>query len=181
MKKELPEGYGSTYLYHYTSQAGAHGVLNSQSIWATDASFLNDPQEVAWGRKALKNAYGRLEAPAQKKLRQMYAQPIEVNADEGHQFNGLVRNRAYTFSFSTNGDALRQWRAYGGSRGVALGFNLELLANTRPDALLAPVLYKNQGMLAEHFYYDLCAVLDSHEAQQLTRKKLCNHLIERHG
>jgi len=181
LKKELPEDYDRTFLYHYTSQAGAHGILDSKSIWADDAFFLNDPQEVAWGREALKTAIERLDTSKQAQLKQVLSSLTKVSADDGHQAGGLVRSRAYTVSFSKNEDVLRQWRAYGGSRGVALGFNLKLLAKTQPDALLAPVLYKEQEVLADLFYNDLTTALESDEARQLKPSDRRNHLIERYA
>lgn len=181
VKKELPEDFAKTCLYHYTSQAGAHGILTSKSIWATDAFFLNDPQEVAWGRKALRTAYEQLDNDTQEEFGRVLTSLTEVGAEDGRQFAGLLRNRAYTVSFSTNGDALRQWRAYGGTRGVALGFNLKLLANTQPDVLLAPVLYKDQKTLAERFYHDLLSTVNRGKRDQLSSSALCDRLIERYA
>jgi hypothetical protein len=36
-------------LYHYTSSIGLLGILNTQKIWATEASHLNDSQEIKYG------------------------------------------------------------------------------------------------------------------------------------
>lgn len=181
VKKVLPENFDTTFLYHYTSQAGAHGILTSKSIWATDAFFLNDPQEVAWGRKALQTACKRLDEAVQAELSRMLTALTRISAEDGREFDGLLRNRAYTVSLSTNGDVLRQWRGYGGTRGVALGFNLKLLANVCPDALLAPVLYEPQEALADLFYHDLCAMLSGGERDRQASYELCDRLIERYA
>lgn len=174
VEKRLPEDFERTFLYHYTSQVGAHGILTSRSIRATDAYFLNDPQEVEWGREAFRTAYKRLDSGTQRKFEQVLTSLTRVSAADGQQFDGLLRNRAFTVSFSTNGNDLSQWRAYSGTRGVALGFNLKLLANVKPDALLAPVLYKDRETLTELFYQDLHVTLARGNRDQLPSSKLGN-------
>ena len=43
-------------LYHYTSPAGLKGILETSSLWAADADFLNDAQELQFGRPQLCDA-----------------------------------------------------------------------------------------------------------------------------
>jgi hypothetical protein len=43
-------------LYHYTNASGLKGILESNSLWATDAEFLNDVQELQFGRTELCDA-----------------------------------------------------------------------------------------------------------------------------
>ena len=40
VEEEYPE------LFHYTSAAGLTGILCTQSLWASHASFQNDPEEI---------------------------------------------------------------------------------------------------------------------------------------
>src|SRR5579859_4516351 len=43
-------------LYHYTNSTGLKGILGTSSLWATDADFLNDAQELQFGRPQLCDA-----------------------------------------------------------------------------------------------------------------------------
>lgn len=36
-------------LYHYTDSKGIHGILESKSLWASHAFFMNDPKELTHG------------------------------------------------------------------------------------------------------------------------------------
>jgi hypothetical protein len=37
-------------LYHYTDAAGLRGIVESQTIFASDVEFLNDAQELLYAR-----------------------------------------------------------------------------------------------------------------------------------
>jgi hypothetical protein len=41
----VPDPASDNLLYHYTSEAGLRGILESDRIWATDVRFLNDDTE----------------------------------------------------------------------------------------------------------------------------------------
>src|SRR4051794_188276 len=43
-------------LYHYTTAAGLIGIVQSQTLWATNAEFLNDAQELLCGRPQVRDA-----------------------------------------------------------------------------------------------------------------------------
>src|SRR5882724_8885709 len=36
------------YLYHYTNAQGLLGMLESKRIWATNSRFMNDPTEIGY-------------------------------------------------------------------------------------------------------------------------------------
>jgi hypothetical protein len=38
-------------LYHYTTAAGLHGILESNTLWGTHAAYLNDSQETLYGMR----------------------------------------------------------------------------------------------------------------------------------
>jgi len=40
-------------IYHYTNWQGVTGILDTNSIWATNIRFLNDPSEFVIARKML--------------------------------------------------------------------------------------------------------------------------------
>jgi hypothetical protein len=44
-------GGAAELLDHYTSTSGLLGVVTTKTLWATDASFLNDAPEMRFGRE----------------------------------------------------------------------------------------------------------------------------------
>jgi len=110
----------ASMLYHYTTLQGFVGIVESQTIWLSDFSFLNDRQELSHGielirsqiESRLKNQQTRNDLP--RKL-----------LEELSGWNG----RCCIASFSDDGDSLSQWRSYGP---IAVGFDpqdLSLHAN----------------------------------------------------
>lgn len=105
-------------LYHYTSLAGALGILSNKSIWATDVRYLNDPHEFAHALQFAKR----------------FATQIYMEDDYLDEFGRMLRHATesvsaedlFVTSFSETGDLLSQWRGYcPTSGGVCLGFSYE--------------------------------------------------------
>jgi hypothetical protein len=125
-------------LYHYTDAQGLLSMLQSRSIWATDAAFMNDPGELRYGYMLLdKIVRDRL---AGRRAR-LVLDIVQSVLDE------KVRNaRVYVASFCERDDLLSQWRGYGGlGGGFAVGFIAKYLrpAGAWSDSRqLRPVLYK---------------------------------------
>ena len=60
---DLPE-----HLYHYTNAGGLHGILESNSLYATHAAYLNDWQELLYGMQmALDELQGMVEELARRR------------------------------------------------------------------------------------------------------------------
>lgn len=111
---ELPE-----FLYHYTDASGVKGILESRSLWATDARFLNDTTELIFARErvidALIESADRL-APARPEGR--WETREEQHAEVQRIAAALYEKTTTDFgvfvtSFSEHPDSLSQWRAYG--------------------------------------------------------------------
>lgn len=107
-------------LYHYTSLSGMLGILRSQCIWATHASYLNDASEFFHGLGFAKQV----------------ASGIFMEDDYLAAFGWAVRhgleavsaNDLYVASFSEQADLLSQWRGYCPvGAGLCLGFDLDHL------------------------------------------------------
>jgi len=122
--KGLDETPAPPILYHYTSEAGLKGILDSGKLWLTDIFSLNDPSEMTYGfSRALPilNEFVANLHPAGKK----FTDNITVFAR-----SGLMRKVAHLFvcSFSSQGDDLGQWRAYAdNAKGYVLAFDGKLL------------------------------------------------------
>jgi hypothetical protein len=102
-------------LYHYTSLQGLMGIVNSNEVWLTDYGYLNDTSEVRYGLRLTQERFG---AVAQ-------ARPDAADVLNGWGSTTLQQHRVCMASFSTDGDSLSQWRAYGP---IAVGFQSGPLA-----------------------------------------------------
>jgi hypothetical protein len=136
-------------LYHYTTWDGLKGIIQTQSLWATNYRFLNDYSEIVLFRNklvsliipAVLEGYEQLIAhkPHLKGVIQekggferIVQHDAEVLIDS--QYSALG-NEIYILSFcgeprkqsiADNG-LLSQWRAYGTGGGAALVFDTERL------------------------------------------------------
>ena len=120
-------------VYHYTTLPGAHGILESGSIWASDMRFLNDRRE--W--------IHAIDLAAQT-VRETEGVPVDLADSLLRVTEDLDYTRSFVACFSSDGDSLPQWRAYS-QRGCALGFDtvrLSKLASEYPGSgMFVPVVY----------------------------------------
>ncbi len=106
------------YVYHYTTDEGFTGIIESQEIWATSIYHLNDYREFYHGRdQFIENTKALLtseEAEAAKE--------ILLALDQSQP-------SLFVCSFTDVGDSLYHWRAYCPSGGYAIGFPIVELLN----------------------------------------------------
>jgi hypothetical protein len=134
--RSLEEEAPPSRIYHYTSDVGMRGILESGMIWLTDIFNLNDPSEL---RHGVQPAIEILAAAAQSGMPEVG----QFSKNMAAMLRGRIEEVASWFvcSFSKSGDELGQWRAYGDNgRGYALGFDGDALeqAFTRRDGI--PIL-----------------------------------------
>jgi hypothetical protein len=116
------QGFGLVpLLYHYTSMAGAIGILRTKQMWATHLRYLNDSQEFVHG---LGIAASILHKRA-KSRRDLPAQIILDAAAEMMSPHGWAN--IFVASFSAHDDVLSQWRGYSAGAGVSFGFRRDQL------------------------------------------------------
>jgi len=124
-------------LYHYTTPAGATGILTNRVIWASDARYLNDISELSYIHTVIATVAQELseEFPhgpartfldaASDRLLEAFTGPYDI----------------YVACFCSCGDLLSQWRSYAaGGLGYALGFEPEPM-RTDTGLLLRRVTY----------------------------------------
>lgn len=99
-------------IYHYTSDEGLRGIVESNEIWLTNTEFVNDTTEC----KALQREKNLLSS---KELTNDFVEKAGpfINTPDKH-------NNIYLISFSKNRDSLEQWRAYGN---YCIGFDAKKL------------------------------------------------------
>jgi hypothetical protein len=111
-------------IYHYTSDVGLKGILDTGEVWLTDIFNLNDPSELRHGLShAIDILKGKLaNSPLQSKK---FVGDLVTLFEQG----GIPGfGHFFICSFSACGDDLGQWRAYGDDgRGYALGFDAKVL------------------------------------------------------
>lgn len=144
-------------LYHYTNTAGLAGILASNSIWATDAQYLNDTREVRFtADKLVELLTSRANVlDLQNHAADKSTDPVEIDDAKTERAEGfrtaarLIRavgtvdkplsnpfnasdRRIYVTSLSAEADSLSQWRGYGANGGgYAIGFSSSSLSELR--------------------------------------------------
>lgn len=122
-------------IYHYTSIAGLHGIINSRSVWASDCRFLNDQKELI---QAIKMFLNKFDEDSKKILSHALFGP-------GFSLSHCV------FSLSRSPRVLSQWRSYGDDgRGAAIGFvrkYLKGLGKTSNHLLVDCIYDDHEGFL----------------------------------
>lgn len=115
---EEPE---SEPLYHYTSQTGLRGILESGELWAGDIRYLNDSKEFIHALElAKKSLRRRLEAAEEDDERALLTKLLDRTGREQE----LTSRSDFAASLTAKGDLLSQWLSYcpGGS-GFSIGFD----------------------------------------------------------
>ncbi|BDT65949.1 hypothetical protein os1_01000 [Comamonadaceae bacterium OS-1] len=166
-EKDVSDEYPE--LVHYTSASGLTGILNSQAIWATHASFLNDTEEI----KLFFNR--RLSRIIEDEFRKTgRSNDEELIQGAAAQFTESIRkvtlafNQPYVFSMCAPKDAwtsrnglLSQWRGYGKDGAYAIIFDSKMLKELI-DQEVAAFHYQHMQWGDVH-YYDESLGTDRHE------------------
>jgi hypothetical protein len=128
-------------LYHYTSAVGLMGIIHSQALWATNAEFLNDAQELQFGRPTIRDELLRradkLNAGGEGVVDENYSRATVMRSAADHLAPGGAyaaqqHHFVYVACFCAVDDLLSQWRSYGTDVGYAIGFWTEPLRRVRP-------------------------------------------------
>lgn len=112
-------------LYHYTNASGFTNILKGSELWATDARFLNDAEELKYAWDEFKST---LSERAAQDSQHSEAYAAQLDAIEGVKAENLdlMEIRVFTTSLTELSDDVPQWRSYAADgHGVALGFNTE--------------------------------------------------------
>lgn len=173
LKREAPET-----LYHYTSPAGALGILSSKEAWASSIHFLNDAQEFQQAREVARQAFWRIarESP--------HPRAKDVADLLGESLERVSRINICVFSLSANGNLLSQWRAYCRRGGYALGFDREQLVQVaaKQGFTLLPCVYQSnehQQLMTPIATAAFNAFLDDLEASSSTLEDVLERIVRR--
>ncbi|ROR55173.1 hypothetical protein EDD41_2431 [Luteococcus japonicus] len=121
-------------LYHYTDTSGFMGIIESGSLWATRASFLNDTRGFSAGREAITQwLIDELPNEAVRKFSKLILDLL---------FVPRIGDSLFISSLSVQGDRLSQWRAYAPTCGYCLEFDLRA---SPLEHMPVPVTYVHDG------------------------------------
>lgn len=125
-------------LYHYTDAGGLKGILEGKQLWATHAAYLNDSEEILYGRNAILSEIKKLgkERPPEIKdawtasshwFLKLFGTPTlmaGLTAMIQQRTAALLDNFGpFVTCLSESRDQLSQWRGYGGGGGYAIRFD----------------------------------------------------------
>ncbi|HEV7922376.1 MAG TPA: DUF2971 domain-containing protein [Thermoanaerobaculia bacterium] len=113
--ERTPSGKPPHLLYHYTTAAGLLGIIESQSVRATNYSFLNDSSEIKYGRALVEDCIAARAAKCKG-----FPHQVLDSIKNLHEFLPDI----YVACFTALKDDLAQWRGYGiGVERYCLGFH----------------------------------------------------------
>ncbi len=115
-------------IFHYTDLNGLKGIIEGNSLWATNINFMNDKNEYVHGFKCFRNTIEYLNdtmngVPIKHILKQAIEHHVHVHKNP----ENFKSKHVYSISFCREYDQLSQWRGYGNSQGVCLEFDEEKL------------------------------------------------------
>ncbi|MDH6265763.1 hypothetical protein M2360_001153 [Rhizobium sp. SG_E_25_P2] len=125
-------------LSHYTTLSGLEGIVTLKSLWASNASFLNDKAELTHALNASKKAIKLLSS---EKAMRAWGPAIKSAFEE---LESGLQAQSYVACFCSDDDNLSQWRGYGGAvQGVSLTFEQSTLTKRlkKNSAHLQQVIY----------------------------------------
>jgi hypothetical protein len=101
-------------IYHYTNLNNFISIVENQTLYCTNISFLNDKREYKYGVDLL---LGRIDILKDSGFN------VEILDMLTKHIDLIFKSERYVTCFSKNGDLLSQWRAYANNgKGVAIGF-----------------------------------------------------------
>jgi Protein of unknown function (DUF2971) len=135
VKRPRPLGSAPRVLYHYTSMAGAKGILSIQQFWATAHYCTNDPAELSSADSIVVEVARELHHNASGTA----ARVLDLFASTYSRSHIAKSTTACLVCFSLSRDDEEQWRKYGDNgRGICLGVPVldEPGPQDQPSALL---------------------------------------------
>jgi len=156
-------------LYHYTNRDGLLGMIKSLELWATDIHYLNDSSEYDLAKILFDERMSNIINDIKLEITQNMIKKVWDNFV-------YESNPIYSFSLTTKGDQLSQWRAYGNcNNSLSVGFDAPLLSE---------YIFDQKFMKLEFIRYskiEQTKMLDRLEKSLRTRlKSLDNHEVISH-
>lgn len=141
-------------IFHYTDLNGLKGIVEGNSLWATNINFMNDKNEYVHGFKCFRNTIEYLDDMINGvPIKHLLKQAMEHYVDIRENPENFKSKHVYSISFCREGDQLSQWRGYGNSQGICLEFDEdELIKGIDSDGLnflYSDVIYTSETSTVE--------------------------------
>ncbi|EGL65594.1 hypothetical protein AGRO_1614 [Agrobacterium sp. ATCC 31749] len=138
--------------YHYTNASGLLGILDSNTLWATDIRHLNDPSESVFAIDGMLAFLAQSISGSDR--RQEIVNTIKKNLATPREVHSV-----FSVSFCRSGDLLSQWRGYGSfGAGYSVGFRM---SGASPHPQIAKFVTVDYGRVKlEKVSYDLMAIFE---------------------
>ncbi len=105
-------------VYHYCSVESFLNIVKSNTLWLSDAKYMNDTYEAKWLDKIVAKIIQELKSDNILKVEKFEIEYTKLNHGDSKKY--------FFISFSEEEDMLSQWRGYADDgRGVAIGFDLK--------------------------------------------------------
>jgi len=127
-------------LFHYTTAQGLLGILESNSLRATDALYMNDASERQHGKELLHIVMTNEAKHSRSSVFKKYCEATELFVNQFPPFG------AYVFCLTTHRNQLSQWRAYAANGGYSIGFHVDKLRTLLREKHLGGDLFKAEGL-----------------------------------
>lgn len=135
-----PRQQSGELLYHYTSIETFLKILDSAALWASHIRYLNDTSEQ-------RLSWDLVRARINERLVFAVGDERTILLKQARFAEKPDRLNVYVICFSKDGgDRLSQWRGYGGSAGVSIGFDVPALKNRISPFLMK---YSNEQRLPQ--------------------------------
>lgn len=138
---EKTDEYRET-LYHYTGIHSLMGMVETNNLWMSKGTFLNDSSELFYFSGVLKTVLKKMDIPHDKDRWRIFAGELERAME---RFLSEVEDggfEVYVFSLSHSPDSLALWYNYAKGEGYNLGFSeKDLLAGIQNSPEESRVLH----------------------------------------
>lgn len=112
--------YGQAW--HYTDAAALVGIVENDALWASAATAMNDPSELTYGARRIREWYDRDGNATEGTA----AAHIMINSVVKDLERLVVENPAYVVSCSSDSRLLNQWQGYASGTGYAIRLNTDI-------------------------------------------------------
>lgn len=125
------------FLYHYTSADGIKGIIESNSVWASNIRFLNDQSELVY-------SIGQCTLKLSELSRTLNGREREILEGFRNRLHEASTANIFVCCFSEDPDLLSQWRGYCPTEGgYCIGFEgLRLRQTLTPTFRLLRCVYE---------------------------------------
>ncbi|WP_298829642.1 DUF2971 domain-containing protein [uncultured Planococcus sp.] len=163
-------------LYHNTSLNSLMGMIETNRLWMSKGTFLNDSSELIYFSGILKNVLAKVEVPDQGALWALFVGQLHLTLDDFMKKIAGSGFDVYIFSMSQTEDSLALWYNYAKGDGYNIGFSAdELLGKINQHQLYTGALHglvvysrQEQETILRELLLKSFELVSDYQAEQVT-------------